>query len=334
VNNGACPRALDARSILLHASRHPLAHVASQGLADAGVEASDPLVLAVSGGGDSMAMLVLLAAIRSRTDRALTSLSAVSVDHGIRADNAAEASFACETARALGIAASEVIPVDVRRDGNLLDAARDARLRALSDYAYARGAAKIALAHQADDRAEGLLLGLARGGGLDGVASLRASRTLDSGVTLVRPLLRARRSDLRDFLEGVGLSWHDDPSNALRTRGAMRDDPSVSSLIDRLAVGAGLALDEAAALAELRDHLVAAAVPIGATSLVRSVFDQAPRPIRVAVLSRLALHAGTSIPRPVLEQCARLSADDRHPRSFDCGDGRVLRIDARAVTVD
>jgi len=125
VNAGSCLRALDAKSILLQASRHPLAHVASQGLADAGVGGNDPLVLAVSGGGDSMAMLVLLASVRSRADDALASLSAVSIDHGIRSDSAAEASFACETARALGIGRAEVIAVDVPRDGNLLDAARN-----------------------------------------------------------------------------------------------------------------------------------------------------------------------------------------------------------------
>lgn len=333
MNAGACLRTVDAKSVLLQASRHPLAHVASQGLADAGVEISDPLVLAVSGGGDSMAMLVLLACIRSRSDGALASLSVASIDHGIRADNAAEAAFACETARALGIAAAEVITVDVPRDGNLLDAARAARLRALGGYARARGAAKIALAHQADDRAEGLLLGLSRGGGLDGIASLRAARSLDAGVTLVRPLLRARRAELRAFLESVGLPWREDPSNALRTRGAMRDDPSLSALVDRLAAGAGIALDEAAALAELRDQLVVSLVPSGATSISRRAFDEAPRALRVAILARLAVHAGASIPRAALEQCARTTAEDRHPRSFDCGDGRVLRIDARAVTV-
>lgn len=331
---GACLRALDAKSILLQASRHPLAHVASQGLADAGVGRNDPLVLAVSGGGDSMAMLVLLASVRSRADDALASLSAVSIDHGIRPDSAAEASFACETARALGIGRAEVIAVDVPRDGNLLDAARNARLRALGDYARTHGAVQIALAHQADDRAEGLLLGLSRGGGLDGIASLRASRTLDAGVTLVRPLLRARRAELRAFLESLGLTWREDPSNALRARGAMRDDPSLSALIDRLATGAGIALDEAAELAELRDQLVSSAIPSGTTSLSRSAFDAAPRPLRVALLARLALNARASIPRAALEQCSRIAAADRHPRSFDCGGGRVLRIDARAVTVD
>lgn len=334
MNAGACLGALDGKSILLQASRHPLSHVAAQGLADAGVDSGDPLVLALSGGGDSMAMLALLAAIRARTDPSLATLFAVSVDHGIRADNAAEAAFARDAARALGLASSEVIAVDVPRDGNLLDAARQARLRALSEFARVRGAAKVALAHQADDRAEGLLLGLSRGGGLDGMASLRASRPLDGGVTLVRPLLRARRAELRAFLEGLGLPWREDPSNALRARGAMRGDPSIAALVNRIAAGGGLALDEAAALAEFRDKLVESTVPRGQTSLTRAAYDEAPRPLRIAILTRLALNAGTSIPRPALEQCARISAEDRHPRAFDCGQGRTLRIDARAITVD
>ena len=330
----ACLGALDAKSVLLQASRHPLAHVAAQGLSDAAVDPSEPLVLAVSGGGDSMAMLVLLAAIRARTDPSLTSLTAVSIDHGIRTDNAAEAAFARDAARALGLASSEVIAVEVPRDGNLLDAARHARLRVFSEFARARGVAKVALAHQADDRAEGLLLGLSRGGGLDGLASLRATRTLDCGMTLVRPLLRARRAELRAFLDCVGLPWREDPSNALRARGSMRSDPSLAELVDRIAAGAGIALDEASALADFRDKHVDCAVPSGRTSIPRAVYNDAPRPLRIAILTRLALNAGTSIPRAALEQCARLSAEDRQPRVFDCGQGHTLRIDARTVMAD
>ena len=319
--------------ILLQASRHPLAALAARGLDDAAVTERDPLVLAVSGGGDSMAMLCVVAAVRARTDPSLSSLTLVAIDHGVRPENAQEAMLAVEAARGLGLADARAIRVRVSRDGNLLDAARHARLAALGAVARELGARHIALAHQADDRAEGLVLGLSRGGGLDGMASIRPRRELDDGTILVRPLLRARRADLRGFLREIECPWSDDPTNGLRARGAMRADPSVAALLDRIAAGAGLALDEAAALANLRDGIAASLVPDGATSLTRSDFDAAPSVVRAAVIQRLARHAGAAVPRAALDQSARISRDDRAPRSFDCGDGRVLRIDAHAVTV-
>jgi len=319
---------------LLQASRHPLAALAAHGLADGGVSTDEPLVLAVSGGGDSMAMLALVAAVRARADPSLRSLAVIAIDHGIRAENADEAALAVQTASALGIMAARAVCVDVDRSGNLLDAARRARLAAAGTFAREFGARHIALAHQADDRAEGLVLGLSRGGGIEGLSTLRSRRELDDGLVLVRPLLRARRAELRDFLREIDLPWRDDPSNGLRSRGEMRADLSVAALLDRIATGSALALDEIAGLAELRDRLAGALVVPGARTITRSSFDAAHPSIRAAALQLLARHAGASVPRATIELCARIKDVDRVPRAFDCGAGRVLRIDARVVTME
>lgn len=322
------------QGILLHASRHPLAALAARGLAECGVSADEPLVLAVSGGGDSMAMLALVAAVRARADPSLRSLAVIAIDHCIRAENADEAALAVQTASALGVMAARAVCVDVDRSGNLLDAARRARLAAAGTFAREFGARHIALAHQADDRAEGLVLGLSRGGGIEGLSTLRSRRELDDGFVLVRPLLRARRAELRDFLRAIDLPWREDPSNTLRARGEMRTDPSVAALLDRIATGSALALDELAGLAELRDGLARAIVAPGARTITRGSFDAAHPSVRAAALQLLARHVGVSVPRAVVEQCVRIAPDDRAPRAFDCGAGHVLRIDARMVVVD
>ena len=320
--------------LLLSASRHPLANVVVGGLRDAAVDADTPLVVAVSGGADSMAMLVLLAAVRERTDPRLESLAVASIDHGIRPESRAEAEAAIALAGRIGISRASVVRVTVSRDGNLLDAARHARLDGLRSAARDFGSRHIALAHHAEDRAESLLLALSRGGGLDALTGLRARRELDDGVVLVRPLLRARRAHLRELLVQAGVCWHEDPSNALRARGSLRGDPSTAALIDRLAAGASTALDEAERLSDLRDSLVAAALPAGSTALSRAGFDALPAAIRPAALARLARAAGVQLPRSVVEQCVVVAPGDRDPRTFDCGGGRVLSITARAVTVD
>lgn len=322
------------QGILLHASRHPLAALAAHGLEQGGASSDDSLVLAVSGGGDSLAMLALVAALRARTDPSLRSIAVIAVDHGIREENAEEAALAVQTANDIGVQAARAVRVQLDRSGNLLDAARRARLTAIGMFAREFGARHIALAHQADDRAEGLVLGLSRGGGIEGLSTLRYRRELDDGLVLVRPLLRARRADLRDLLRALDLPWREDPSNTLRARGEMRTDPSVAALLERIAAGSALALDEIAGLAELRDGLARALVAPGATTITRSAFDAAQASVRAAALQLLARHAGASVPRAAVEQCVRMSPDDRAPRAFDCGAGHVLRIDARMITVD
>lgn len=320
--------------LLLRSSRHPLARVVAAGLHEARLGERTPLVLAVSGGADSMAMLCLVAAVRERTDPCLSSLAVVSVDHGLRAESRSEAEAAVALARRLGIECATIVRVDVEREGNLLDRARDARLDALRDAARAFRSRHVALAHHAEDRAESVLLALARGGGLDALTGLRAVREFDDGISLVRPLLRARRAALRGLLAELDVAWHEDPSNALHARGTLRADRSSAALIDRMASGIATAVDEAIGLAEWRDAIAAEAAPVGARSMPRATFDAMPAAVRPAALARLARSAGAELPRTVVEQCAGIGPDDRAPRSFDCGAGHRLSVDARSVTVD
>ncbi|MDO9637526.1 MAG: tRNA lysidine(34) synthetase TilS [Pseudotabrizicola sp.] len=181
---------------LIESARRALSSIPGQGCVG----------LAVSGGGDSMAMLHLMAGVAQRP------LAVATVDHGLRAASGAEAAGVAQVCAGLGLP-HEVLhwqhgPVA----GNLMDAARRARYGLLAGWAAARGIDTVLVAHTADDQAETLFLGLARAAGLDGLSGMRP-RWQQGGVWFQRPLLGVTRAALRGFVQGRGLWFVDDPSN-------------------------------------------------------------------------------------------------------------------------
>ena len=180
---------------------------------ECGVTRGTRVLLALSGGGDSMALLHVLALLSKKQG---FSLDAHGVDHGLRAEAAAELDRAQAQCEALGVPFTRTV-LALEEGGNLQARARDARRAALSAAAQALDAELIATAHHADDRAETVLLRLLRGAGPRGLAVL-GPRT---GVW-IRPQGRARKSDIALHLMRHRLAFADDPSNLnrrfLRTR--------------------------------------------------------------------------------------------------------------------
>lgn len=172
-------------------------------LEECGPLASRTVLAAVSGGGDSQAMLSVLARLAPQLG---FSVVAHGVDHGLRAAAAAELDRAEALADKLGVPFGRT-RVQVSRGGNLQARAREARYAALREAA-APTDALIATAHHADDRAETVLLRLLRGSGPRGLAVLpaRAQGT-------IRPLLRAAKRDVLLHLERHCLDFAEDPSN-------------------------------------------------------------------------------------------------------------------------
>ncbi|HEY6078380.1 MAG TPA: tRNA lysidine(34) synthetase TilS [Polyangiaceae bacterium] len=163
------------------------------------------VLAAVSGGGDSQAMLSVLARLAPQLG---FELRAHGVDHGLRSAAAGELELARGLAERLGVPFA-CTKVSLAPGGNLQARARDARYRALRAAAAAEGeGVLIATAHHADDRAETLLLRLLRGAGPRGLAVMPA-RAQD----VIRPLLRAGKSDVLLHLQRHQLDFARDPSN-------------------------------------------------------------------------------------------------------------------------
>jgi len=187
------------------------------------------VLIAVSGGGDSQALLHVLARIAPKFG---FQLAAHGVDHGLRPEAAAELDVAEELARRCGVAFSRS-RVRVDPGGNLQARARNARYAALARAAEAAACTLIATAHHADDRAETVLLRLLRGAGPRGLAVLPA-RTAD----FLRPVIRARRSDIQAHVARHALPSCQDPSNLdprfLRVRVRRELLPLLESLSPRI----------------------------------------------------------------------------------------------------
>lgn len=177
------------------------------------------VLAAVSGGPDSMALLHVLARLAPKLGIVV---HAHGVDHGLRPAARAELDAAAAFANSLGIPFGRT-EVTVAPGGNLQARARTARYDALAAAAQAVSASAIATAHHADDRAETVLLRLLRGAGPRGLAVLPARAPLgETGLDLVRPLVRARREAVLAHLDRHGVPFATDPSNGdpryLRTR--------------------------------------------------------------------------------------------------------------------
>ena len=250
----------------------------------------DRLGVAVSGGGDSMALLHLLADwARARG----VVLHAVTVDHGLRPAAKAEAAMVGEVCEGLGVAHGTLAWDGWDGSGNLQDQARRARYRLMTDWAREAGIGAVALGHTADDQAETFVMRLARGSGVDGLSAMAARRRA-GGVLWLRPLLSVSREALRAYLRARRLGWVEDPSNAdlrferVRARQVLAD-------LAPLGVTAGGLMATTRRLAEAREALEAvtheaarrlARVELGDVVLERDGFAALPAEIR----RRLMVH--------------------------------------------
>ncbi len=156
--------------------------------------------VAVSGGADSLALLLLAKAAFPR-------IEAATVDHGLRESGADEARFVAEICTQLAVPHAILAVGPVER-GNVSAWARRARYGALADWAGARGIAQLMTAHHADDQLETMIMRLNRGAGVAGLAGVRAQR---DGIN--RPLLSWRKAELEMIVKGCGLTAVDDPTN-------------------------------------------------------------------------------------------------------------------------
>lgn len=173
------------------------------------------VALALSGGGDSVALMILLA--RWAAVQGATPPDALIVDHGFRPEQRLEATRTARQARALRLRAHVLRWKAEKPGANIEDAARIARYRLMGAWCRAHRVSVLFVAHTRDDQAETFLLRLGRGSGVDGLSAMRARASFPlpgyGGLELARPLLDFGRNELRAFLKEEGAAWIEDPMN-------------------------------------------------------------------------------------------------------------------------
>jgi tRNA(Ile)-lysidine synthase len=190
-----------------------------------------PVLVACSGGADSLALAAAVAFVAPRLG---VRAGLVTVDHGLQPGSAERAGSVVEWAGKEGLAPAVVETVSVTgRAGGPEAAARQARYEALTRAARRHGATTILLGHTREDQAETVLLALLRGSGPRGLAGMPTVREVD-GVRLVRPLLDVSRARTRAACAALGLSPWEDPHNADRSYARTRARALLMSYVDSL----------------------------------------------------------------------------------------------------
>ena len=270
-----------------------------------------PVLVACSGGADSVA---LAAALAFEAPRAGRPAGAVTVDHGLQDGSAQRAAALAEALTALGLDPVEVARVRVATAGGPEAGAREARYAALDEAAARLGAAAVLLGHTLDDQAETVLLGLARGSGARSLAGMPTARG-----RYRRPLLGLDRPTVRAAARESGLAVWEDPHNTdpAYTRSRVRDDalPALEK-----ALGPGVAQ----ALARTADLLRADADALD-TWAATALAEAAPVP------GRLSVEVLTRLPEGVRRRALRRALLDAGAPGTDLSAAHVAGVD-RLVT--
>ena len=262
---------------------------------DALLPHGERLGVAVSGGPDSLALLLLAAAARPGL------IEAATVDHGLREGSRAEAEMVASTCAALGIPHA-ILPADWTEPptANIQAEARTMRYRLLADWAESNALAALATAHHADDQAETLLMRLARGAGVGGLGGTRARRKLTEQLAIVRPLLGWRKSELAAIVKSAGLDAVDDPSNRdpKHDRSRIRQALEQADWADpaRLAASAAALRDADEALDWALAPLIAARIRQDENALIIEPFDL-PRELKRRLLAAAFAELAAPAPR-------------------------------------
>ena len=253
------------------------------------------VLLALSGGGDSTALLHVLALLAKKHDFALF---AHGVDHGLRPEACAELDHAEAHCAQLGVAFSRSV-LALAPGGNLQARAREGRRSALSEAAGHTRCELIATAHHADDRAETVLMRLLRGAGPRGLAVLPPR----SGVW-IRPQCRARKADIVAHLTRHGLRFAEDPSNLNRRFQRTRVRSELMPLLVQLSP-------------QMVSHLCALADALGESSEVAARQPQLLDEQGVALLLNRAQRYSVGRARAFGQRTAKVSLANGRELSFD-----------------
>ncbi|MBR1821102.1 MAG: tRNA lysidine(34) synthetase TilS [Clostridia bacterium] len=270
------------------------------------------ILIALSGGADSVALAVMLAEAR---EALALRLSAAHLDHAIRPESAGDAEWCRALCHRLSITfhtARIDVPAEAKRAGEGLEtAARRLRHLWLDQVKEAVGADCVALAHHMDDQAETVLMHLARGTGPEGIGGMRAQTD-----GMVRPLLGMRKRELTAYLLERGIGWREDatnavddtPRNALRLHGIPELEKSYPQIVPAISRYAESARIESDYLAELtREYLAARRFsgPYG------DYIDLAPPPSRAILRRALRQLCGSGLPWEKLNALEALCAAER-----------------------
>ncbi|WP_395685673.1 tRNA lysidine(34) synthetase TilS [Aestuariivirga sp.] len=274
------------------------------------------VALAVSGGSDSIAMMHLAqrwAAVHHPTLR----LSVLTVDHGLRAASAREASQVAQWADALGLGHHTLLWHHSEKPKTGLQAkARVARYDLMTAWCGAQGAGLLLTAHTLDDQAETVLMRLARTTSPESLAGIRHVLVWQ-GVRVMRPLLGVRRQALRDHLQSMGQCWVEDPSNddlrfeRVRARHALAtvapDQPLAETLAALARASARTAGVRAASVDAWLERWLTEA-DAGFCLLPLAEFQGLTAALQAQALARLVHHYGGQQPLPEAAELQRLAS--------------------------
>jgi tRNA(Ile)-lysidine synthase len=278
-----------------------------------------PAAVGVSGGSDSLALMLLLRDWAKASRR--PSPVVLCVDHGLRPEAKAETRQVVRWAKQAGLKAH--VLVDAAAKPPLSDieaAARSLRYRLMGAFAHKKGLAAVYVAHTLDDQAETFLMRLARGSGVDGLAAMQSlARYPDkdcSELKLVRPLLGLTRRALRDYLEAAEHPWLDDPMNVdprfhrVRIRNAWPQLEALGLTPERM-VDAATHLGRARAALEVVSEAVLARAcrPHRSGLLIDSVaLAGAPSELGLRALATILMQVSQNPYRPRFERLLALFA--------------------------
>jgi tRNA(Ile)-lysidine synthase len=271
------------------------------------VSAEDRILLAVSGGADSVVMAAVIHRIQQ--DKPICRGLAIGhVNHHLRgSESDAEEQFVRQ------LAAQRELPVLVRsvdvaaqrrsQKQSMETAARQLRLNALMDMASQAGCSRIATAHHADDQVETMIHRLQRGTGFRGLCGIAPTRRMDNGLLLIRPMLEFTHAEILDYARRHGLAWREDSSNVSidHTRNRIRHIllPELIHVAPRI----GEQLQELAQHCQrfqrkvedecerIRPRIIQSQQP-GQTILDRKTMEYLPEPIRMELIRQALVELG------------------------------------------
>jgi tRNA(Ile)-lysidine synthase len=288
------------------------------------------IVVAVSGGGDSLALMHLLKGYAKA--RRLAPPIVLTVDHGLRRNSARDARQVALWAKQAGLQAHVLTWRGDKPKTGVEAAARDARYRLMAAWLAKNRIATLYVGHTQDDQAETFLLRLARGSGLDGLSAMQARAPWPGprpDLTVARPLLGIARDALRAHLAAIGQPWLDDPMNddaafdRVKIRKAQAALAEAGLTSARIAAAAAHLGRARAALEGMTEALLArASTPVpGGFALDPAALAAAPREVGLRALAALLMAVSGQAYRPRFEALERLLA-----RLADgtCGRGATL----------